>query len=780
MSTCSQSHKYSLLDRSNYRERTYDPNSAPYSPDAAGLNAVDSSISNAESGRVYAQDPFVHYRAFLRTNVSSAWGVNDNRDTHHAVSLSAQSNQYCGDRQQFPVRPVPYNVAAHLMNPSNGVPLSTIIEQGSYSTLNSHGSPPNIDRYPPAKANDNVSPNQHPHRGSRSSYEIALHKIEEDNQHEQHVCKNIHSHVQPEDDRGVFDKQCFAAMPIRSSPCDRQLSEGFPTPDIDNDLASKGLKGIMRGVLHNVRASRRDGQWSSMINTPACNSRGGRLDTKEDSSQPQRRISENHMSSLDMNRPRHDSLLSSSSPLPHDLSRFETRNGTSLSINTDTEHTTPQYPHILHLPPTVSEFPRNLGSSPLFLLPQETSSSPGEHAPSTIPHDVARETSSAGPYALSRRSRDDVSACYTFDGVLLYGSNAPSLKEYDREREASICSTVSTTYSGPVLGIDLDLQQEHAHTLAARRSPMPAWFSPRQISGFSIPTQRSKNDSAILPQSITSSALPALLPLAAASGIVRPNHATPKLSFVTPSGNLIQTENGSSPTTSSILPHHSKSSPTAVYNKIFSDPVCEPPVRPALIPMTTPPTTRSSLPAHLQHHHNYQHPAHSHINPQTPIRSFEIRTDGVSVKGCGGMVRMKSLQPHSGVKRPKGEKHSDAGKKYNHWSWCTTSKLEIHSCMRRLSLRVQNAKPIGRAKGTGTGAFGKTQKPRRSFQGTLGPLAGHALKLCACQSDILEDDSDSGTHTGLRKGHKNRPLEREYNVSHATRGGKVQALCVHH
>jgi hypothetical protein len=780
MSTCSQSHEYSLLDRLNYRERTYDPNSAPYSPDVAGLNAADSSISNAESGRGYAQDPFVHYRAFLRTNVSSAWGVNDNGNTHHAVSLSAQSNQDCGDRQQFRVRPVPYNVAAHLMNRSNGIPLSTIIEQGSYSTLNSHGSPPSIDRYPPAKANDNLSPNQHPYGGSRSSHEIALRKIEEDNQHEQHVYKNIHSHVRLEDDCGVFDKQCIAAMPIRSSPCDRQLSEGFPTPDIDNDLASRGLKGVLRGVLHNVRASRRDRPWSSMANTSAYNSRGGRLDTKEDSSQPQRRNNENHRSSLDMNRPRQDSLLSSSSRLPQDFPKFEVENGTSLSINSDTERSAPYYPHILHVPPAASNFSHNPGSSPLFLQPPKTSSSPGEHAPSTVPHDVAREASLAGPYTPSRRSRDDLSACYTFDGVILYRSNAPSLKEYDWEREASICSTASTTYSGTVLGIDLDLKQEHAHTLTARRSPMPVWFSPRQISGASIPTQRLKNDPAKLPKSITSSALPALLPLAAASGIVRPKHATPKLSFVTPSGNLIQTENGSSPISNSILPHHSKSSPTTVYNNILSDPVCEPPVRPALTPMTTPPTTRASLPAHLQHHHNYQHPAHSHIIPQTPIRSFEISTDGVSVKGCGGVVRTKSLQPHSGVKRPKGEKISDPGKKYKHWSWCTTSKLEMHSCVRRLSLRVQNGIAVGRAKGTGTGAVGEAQKPRRIFQGALDPLAGHALKLCVCQSDILEDDSDGGTHAGSRKGHRNRPLEREHDVSHTARGGKVQALCFHH
>jgi hypothetical protein len=778
MSTSLQPHSSSLLDRTNRRAPVHGPSSAPYPPDAAGVKVADSFTSQTDMRRVHAQDPFAYYKAFLNTNtdVSSARGVNYDGNACHP-SLEVQSSHYGGDHQQFRVRPIPYNVAVRFANRSNGIPLSTIIEQGSYSTLNSHGPPPSVGRYPSVKVNDS-------HRGSRSLDETALRKVEEDTHQEQHGSGDVHLHARLEDECEDFDKQCIAATPIRTGPCDRQLSEYPLTPNTDNDVGGKGLKGFLRGVLYRLRASRHDESRSSfVINTLAPNGRRGRLDTKEDSSRAQHESSEISSSLEKRNGPQvsilGNSLLLRWSPPPQNLPESQARDRTSLSINTEADRSARYCPPTVHIPPAASDFDAKSRSSPHFLQPLSSTSSLSEHAPSTTPRDVAREGSLAETYTPSHCNKDNLSARYNFDGVPLYRTNAPSLIEYDRAREASICSTVSTTYSGTVLGIDLDLQQEYPHPSVARHSPTPVCFAPPQTSGSSIPRHKQKNDVNKLPYSITSSTLPVLLPLAAASGIVLQNRATPKLSFFSPSGNLIHAENSSSPASSSTLPHHSKCSPTTLYNNnIISNPVYEPPVRPALVPLTTPPTTTAHLPAHLRHHHNYQHPAHSHIVPRRPRKSLDISNGGTHVKGCGGVARTKSLRPHSGVKRPKGVKQRSPIKGRTRWSSFSVSKFGVPSFVRRPSLQFHNGIAIGRVKDPKTREGDGASKPHLHLSGTFGPLAGHILRVCFCQPDLVDKRADGAARACSKKGTEDRRVEHDHDVLHTARGDSVQNVRV--
>lgn len=288
--------------------------------------------------------------------------------------------------------------------------------------------------------------------------------------------------------------------------------------------------------------------------------------------------------------------------------------------------------------------------------------------------------------------------------------------------------------------------------------------------------------------SITSSALTSLLPIAAASGIVQPNYNTPRISFYSPSGNLIQPEASSSPDahpSSSVwvragTSRHSISKKYAVSCPAAT--ACLPPSRPLLVPMTTPPTTVAPLPYHLRHHHNYQHIERSVIS------SYESLIDPSSaIKGCGGIIRTPSLTPRSGIldmspsrirssAQPKHQRsvrsylhdlHSDAGfyksryialaaqtfgpssqkkskKKY------PTTPHKRHMTSKR---PAAPAHPISVARKRSS----REQKRKRA----VGPLAGHALRICFCQPY-----DGAGNHTRADTSCTRRHADGMHEVEH--------------
>ncbi|KAF2706989.1 hypothetical protein K504DRAFT_504188 [Pleomassaria siparia CBS 279.74] len=759
MST-SQSHDPSLLDRTNLRELVHVSSPAPYPHDAA-VSGISEAFDSCDDLRgACPQDPFAYYKAFLNANVSTAIGTNDDGASHpmhsmhpvYPVSLEARTTHDLADQQQIRARPAPYNAAVRYSNRLNGLPLSTIVEQGSYSTLNSNGSPSSVGRYPSIRVINEISPNTYTYRASQSLDETPLRRIEEVVAQGQHTRKGIPAHPGLEDDRIVFDPQPITSTPIKSSPPGHQASDIYQTPSTDDDLEGRGLKGFLRGVLHNVRGSSRHDrpQSSSVTTTPAF--RQGGLATNRSSSGVQYEENDSASANLKKNR------IGVSASLPHDRPESEAR--TRISLGIDRERSSRSYPPILHLPPASSDINAEL-ASPHFLPPPHSSPSP-ERAPSTTPRDTARERSLSDTHTPSLCSRENLSTRYTFDGVPLHRINTPSLREYDRAREASICSTASTTYSGTVLGIDLDLKQEHASV--ARPSPTPVWSGPRQPIGPSARRQKPAATTPRTPHSITSSALPVLLPLAAASGIVRQNHATAQTSFFSPSGNLIQAENSSSPAVSPSLNGQTRPM-TNCHNILSINPMGESPIRPAPVPLTTPPpTTRAPLPAYLRHHHNYQHPAHSHIVPQQPRMGIDmILTPSPNVKGCGGVVRRRSLQPRSGVPQSQPQPRQQGSiqdyRRSNRFTFCSSlvqlrdlSLDNLTSCMRGPSTQVGNGIVVGRVRGVEGGA--RASKPHHTLTGKLGPLAGHALRVCFCQPWDGDEDTDGvrARHAGACKG----------------------------
>jgi hypothetical protein len=302
----------------------------------------------------------------------------------------------------------------------------------------------------------------------------------------------------------------------------------------------------------------------------------------------------------------------------------------------------------------------------------------------------------------------------------------------------------------------------------------------RQASATETPESTIEIPTEVTRRSITSSALTSLLPIAAASGIVQPNYNTPKISFYSPSGRLIQPEGSSSPET----PGSDWGTPTAstsYYNRTntltanttLSSAACFPPARPSLFPMTTPPTTTAQLPAHLRYHHNYRQPEKSQINS-----CESLIMSGPAVKGCDGVIRANIPAPISAVRHSPHKRNKSSPQHKRHRSTKSLvrdlrgdanfykSRLihkAVQSCssaaeqskqrsratlVKNHTLRIDPAYPFARASkphNRTTHALGRSREKPAQLPSTpaalkvnkdtefLGPLAGHALRICFCQ-----------------------------------------------
>jgi hypothetical protein len=256
--------------------------------------------------------------------------------------------------------------------------------------------------------------------------------------------------------------------------------------------------------------------------------------------------------------------------------------------------------------------------------------------------------------------------------------------------------------------------------------------------------------------SITSSALTSLLPIAAASGIVHANYDTPKISFYSPSGSLIQPEGSSSP---SLTPVNT-GSPTIVtsyYNSpnrltinSRSGTACLPPPRPTLVPLTTPPMTTVPLPSNLRHHHNYQHPERSQIS------SYESLIDPTTpMTGCGGVIRTHSTYPRSRtLSSPYNQTHSSLQPRHHRsthsllhnirsdMSFYKSRYIALATQSRTMCLEKKYPRTTlakrqkGYNKETAYTHYTSTshklaQEPRA--RSILGPFAGYTMRICFCQ-----------------------------------------------
>jgi hypothetical protein len=795
MMPTSQTRNSNLQDRSNRQEPASTASILRYKAQAAASDLLDRANLSTQLHSMHTphQDPFAYYKAFNNTDDSQGSGkdeyVQGSYDgyTCHAIPEAGNVSDVRG-QQQTRARVVPYNLAVRLANRSNGAPLATIVEQGSYSTLNSHGSLLSVGRLPSLRVVENASPNRTTNKVSRSLDENALQRIQEDTHQEQNPCatNRAREEVACKDYSMAYPVSDVATSFGSTTLLPSQLERHEVGETDYYDANNRTVKGFFRGVLHNVRAASRSRSRSSSTHASIIEHRRHRPETSDDSPQNKVQASETSQYSDDRSDAPFDVPSSSLSAISTPDPDYHARNRQTSSAFSDSSAGA-DFP-LLHRRPHVVEAQTAFETVPQLLPPLVATRSRGRAASVRLvppePRDAAQDGCSMGVPGFVNEGSDNTSAGHAFYGVSVPSNNASSLTEHDRAREASrnasFCSTMSTSYSGTVVGIDVDLQHDFAHPVRRSHSPTPVapvWFTPqmaeleRQASASESPPDTKQVLETEQPRrSINSPALTSLLPIAAASGIVRTNYDTPKISFFSPSGNLIQPEGSSTPGTTSISDFSGTPSvSTSYYNKTipatysaFPATTCLPPSRPSLRPMTTPPTSSAPLPAHLRHHHNYRRPEQSQIDStiDSTITSFLVPSP--EVKGCGGIIGPESLIPNTGMRhshertksRPYYRRHRSARSfaedlKYEARFYrarlitafitsCTsTGKGRVLRKRQVASRRAAGATsytimPHNRASASAAGKNRRHAKNKRD-EGLLGPLAGHMLRICFCQ-----------------------------------------------
>lgn len=613
-----------------------------YDRHQADIAARDPSL-HARAARPTCRDSFAYSRVHSQTSSASGNSENDALCNDYGSTFQSPRSEdqsvYChaeGDNNRG--QAIPYSVGFLGCRP-NGQPLATILEKASHSTLHSKPSLVSITcrhTLPSTRNNSSVSV-LHTQRYTHKHLEAV----------DEHPLQRIQEHANQEhgDEGEIADTATSAVAPpmpcsgpntmapVTAGTLPVQPSNGSQLQRDGTENEGKGLKGLLRDVIQHVRGAPRQGDSRSSL--PLPQSGDGTDEQPNTRRDPVTEDDDGRGSKSEVyEKERLACLVSTDTGCPqlppNEIS--EDWAGDCERSFCDTDSTGSGLPPIRHVPPAHIEFsdsqPLRHASAPQLSSSSEQRNEESIPKPALQHEEDDRIYSGTPPY--SQRSRDGHAGTYTFDGTPIYRSNAPSLYEFDRAREVSFSGTASTSYSSTILGIDLDLHQET--NLAIRRSITPVWVCAPVPNRPQWEQEREEPPPGQLPhRSITSSALPILLPIAAASGIVQPKHAVPYVSFYSPSGNLIQAE-----------PSSSSSSPTtSYYRKALS--LSEQTARPAAVPLTTPPHSSIAVPTHLkqsQQHNQRPHHHHtrSHIVPQHAIR------------GCDGVIlRTNSFTPRSGV-----------------------------------------------------------------------------------------------------------------------------------
>jgi hypothetical protein len=435
------------------------------------------------------QDPFAYYKAFLNTNAPSSGSMagleqDDDSYTCHTGGIGPQSLHSVAGQQYVRARAIPHHLAVRFANrPNNGAPLATIIEQGSYSTLNSRGSLVSVGRFPSVGIAENISPVRASHRVSLSLEEKALHRIQEDAPQEHHAPAGVEAHAHPQEGRSssIFN----IATPMTPSIAELPRSPRSQISEADHDVDGRKSKGFLRGVLQNVRAaSKSRSRSSSLTNAAVVETREDRAGTSGDNSplsqmrehdHRNREISSENCQPPDLAQ----RLPSSAASTPVVGSQARNRKIVLTNHQPSARASSSPSTHESSLP--LFEQVPSLDPVP-YLLPSVAAMRSLEH-PSSVrlvspePRDVAYGNVTIRAPTLSTRHNDGTSAHNTFYGASVSKNSASSLAKHDRTREtslnASFCSTLSTSYSGTVLGVDLDLTHETPRSLRQSSPPLP-------------------------------------------------------------------------------------------------------------------------------------------------------------------------------------------------------------------------------------------------------------------------------------------------------------------
>jgi hypothetical protein len=441
----------------------------------------------AQSVRPVLQDPFAYYKAFLNTGTLTSGNANelahdDDGYTCHTGIVGAQ--ELDGERgEQVRARGFPHHLAVRFANRSTGARLATIMEQGSYSSLNSRDSLLSLGRFPSLRAVERSSPGRTSHKISRDLDDNSLQRIPENALQEQIENLTPKVHAATSQDYARSHPILIMNTPIKFVP-ELPQSQGLQISDADQEVSNRKPNGFLRGVLQNVRAaSRTRSRSSSSTRTSVFEAREDRPQTS-DSSMPHFLLDHHHAKLEDcpkVCRSSNPARTSSSTAVSFSSSDAQARNRKISLPN-------PQPPaSTLSLPPWQKSFlPLHEKISSFEVVPQLPSplvAVRSREQPTSVrvvtsePRDEAYVDATTEALTPSNRLNDNTSVQLASDSVPIPSHSASSLSRHDRVMQtslnASFCSTMSTSYSGTVLGVDLDIQHETSHLARRSSSPMP-------------------------------------------------------------------------------------------------------------------------------------------------------------------------------------------------------------------------------------------------------------------------------------------------------------------
>ncbi|OCK84074.1 hypothetical protein K432DRAFT_389825 [Lepidopterella palustris CBS 459.81] len=659
-------------------------------------------------------------------------------------------------------RPIACNFAVRFTNRPNGTPLTTIIEQKSYSTLNSHPSlVSSTYRYTPAKQSES-SPIHRTgpqtvdgrRRLSQSLDEVTLYKLgQATNQRHDAAARTdaYHASTQQLDLVDTLrhhptSPKPFAALAAGCSPSDDDQTRGTTTGN-----AARGFKVALHGLLQNIREAPRHSLSLSALRNQFRQDESVRRASGRNTV-PTAKDGYNFIGDPVMAPPiYHQTVTTHVGASSGQILDRSTHHSPRENEPNDNRAAESAMKNIASAVPPTPQFqveatkpkntpPKRTLRVPMALISHPASSSPTP-SPSKFPSPPSlNPTSILSTYhttnnfdraisvpLLSNRSRDDLTSRYTYAGISIARPNAPSLRNYDRCRETSFGSTATTTsVSSSILGPQLERVNAHSSNPRAQDLHLtPAPLRLRTKSFGSTGTVTSVSSSTLGPQLERVNAhstdprpqdlylTPAPLRLHTKSNPKRepstPNYSTNSrpathtirsaaLPVLLPIADLAGIPHPH------FLPIDPTSPPTSPFS--FSASGLDAIARPAILPSTSPPTSTAQLPAYLRHHHH----THTHIVPQAS-----------KVVGCDGMVRPKSLVPRSGVDRR-----------------CERTK----AAKRKMGLDL------------GVGVWSKGGRDRDSG---VGAAAGWALRVCFCQP---EDGAGGGACVGEFEGEVHERVRR--------------------
>jgi hypothetical protein len=466
---------------SNGQNSSSNTSTLSHQPDYAAWDLADAMDMPPQSVQPVLQDSFAYNKAFLTTDPPSSGFINglaqDNDGyTCDTGTIGAQNLHGVGRQQQVRARAIPYHNAIGFTNRSNEAPLATIIEQGSYSTLNSRGSLLSVGRFHSLRMAEKSSPDRALNRISCSRDENTLQRIQEDAPQELDVPAVIETHARPQD-CGRSQPIVDMLTPMKLFRTELPRSPKSQISDADHGVDNRRSKRSFRGVLHHVRAaSRARSRSSSLTHTSFVEAREEPPETSDNSPlSPWQALSrlkrEKHSGNYEAaNFVQLPSSSVASTPTPDYQARSR-----KMPLP-DHQPSAPLRKAPLPLFEQISTFGAvpQLLSSPTVMRSLEQSSSVRLVSPE--PRDVAYAHVTTRSSMPLTQDSNNASAQNTFDGASVPKYSSSMLTGHDRMRDASLntsfCSTMSTSYSGTVLGVDLDLQHETPQLVRQSSSPM--------------------------------------------------------------------------------------------------------------------------------------------------------------------------------------------------------------------------------------------------------------------------------------------------------------------